>query len=157
MGSHLQLSVAFELRSPLPERDGLVAALLWHGALQPSVRDSRIDFTLEVPDQAGAEGAVARRAASLLVAACHESGQGVPRIGCLIVCSETQRVAEAERLVGVAEVAEMLGVSRQRVSQLKAGSLPNPVALLASGPVWSAREVEGFASTWDRRPGRRAG
>lgn len=57
-------------------------------------------------------------------------------------------------LVGVAETAEILRVSRQRVSELaKNRSFPRPVADLASGPVWIAAAVRSFGSNWDRRPG----
>ena len=54
-------------------------------------------------------------------------------------------------LAGVAEVAGMLGVSRQRVSQL-AGSrdFPEPVVTLAAGPVWERKAVE----DWAERTGR---
>jgi len=59
-------------------------------------------------------------------------------------------------LVGVAETAQMLGVSKQRVSDLaRDGRLPTPAYSLAAGPVWLASSVETFAENWDRRPGRR--
>jgi hypothetical protein len=61
-------------------------------------------------------------------------------------------------LVGVAEVAEMLGVSKQRVSVLKDESwFPKPLAQLASGPVWTAAGIRKFASEWSRQPGRPKG
>jgi predicted DNA-binding transcriptional regulator AlpA len=54
-------------------------------------------------------------------------------------------------LVGVAEVAEMLGVSRQRVTQLaKTASFPRPTVQLAAGPVWESAEIE----QWARETGR---
>ncbi len=59
-------------------------------------------------------------------------------------------------LVGVAELAERLGVSRQRVSSMhKTNRFPPTVAELRSGPVWLASSIDVFASTWDRTPGRR--
>jgi hypothetical protein len=58
-------------------------------------------------------------------------------------------------LVGVAEVAKMLTVSRQRVSVLKDEPwFPRPIARLASGPVWSAEGIRKFSKDWRRRPGR---
>lgn len=61
-------------------------------------------------------------------------------------------------LVSGVEAAEILGVSRQRVHQLSAGNprFPRPVAKLASGSIWLRAGVEGFARTWERRPGRPA-
>ncbi len=63
----------------------------------------------------------------------------------------------APDLVGLSEVAEMLGVSRQRASQLVRDydDFPAPAASLASGRVWERPKVE----TWMRahpvrRPGR---
>lgn len=50
-------------------------------------------------------------------------------------------------LVGAAEIAEMLGVSRQRVHQVttKPG-FPAPVVVLTMGKVWHREQVE----AWDR-------
>jgi predicted DNA-binding transcriptional regulator AlpA len=59
-------------------------------------------------------------------------------------------------LVGTSEVAALLGVSRQRVSELsRAGHFPTPLATLASGPVWMKAAIARFAESWDRSPGRR--
>ncbi|WP_377324986.1 helix-turn-helix transcriptional regulator [Pimelobacter simplex] len=56
-----------------------------------------------------------------------------------------------EHLMGVAEVAELLGVSRQRVTQLaKAAGFPRPYDTLAMGPVWLKVDVE----KWARETGR---
>ena len=49
-------------------------------------------------------------------------------------------------LVGVAEVAELLGWDRRRVSVYHArGLLPAPLAVLRSGPVWHRQDIEAFA------------
>jgi len=59
-------------------------------------------------------------------------------------------------LVGVAELAEMLGVSKQRVSELaNKASFPRPIVSLKAGPVWDRTSVGNFLETWRRRPGRR--
>ena len=50
------------------------------------------------------------------------------------------------RLLGTAELAERLGVSRELVSQwLKRGKLPEPDERLAMGPVWR----ESTISRWE--------
>ena len=52
----------------------------------------------------------------------------------------------SHHLMGVAEVAELLGVSRQRVTQLaKVDGFPKPTIRLASGPVWESADVERWA------------
>lgn len=63
-------------------------------------------------------------------------------------------------LVGVAEVAELLRVSRQRVDQLAASyrDFPKPEAELAAGRIWSKAAVEGWIAIHpDRRSGREEG
>jgi predicted DNA-binding transcriptional regulator AlpA len=54
--------------------------------------------------------------------------------------------------VGVTEVRELLGVSRQRVHQIirDHADFPEPVAELASGRIWLRSDVE----RWARREGR---
>jgi prophage regulatory protein len=62
-------------------------------------------------------------------------------------------VAKKLDLVGVTEVRQMLGVSRQRVHQIIQDhpEFPEPVAELASGRIWLRRDVQ----EWLRRSGRR--
>ena len=58
-------------------------------------------------------------------------------------------------LAGVTEVAEMLDVSRQRVSELaRLSHFPPPMYDLAAGPVWAKAAIERFLETWERKPGR---
>ena len=66
-------------------------------------------------------------------------------------------------LVGVTEVRELLGVSRQRVHQIirEHADFPEPVAELAAGRIWLRQEVESWAREAgrlpvNRRSGRRA-
>ena len=58
-------------------------------------------------------------------------------------------------MVGVAGVAEMLGVTKQRASQLaNSDRFPRPVAELNSGRVWLRASIESFNRRWTRKPGR---
>ena len=42
--------------------------------------------------------------------------------------------------IGVAEIAEKLGVTRQKVASLKHhGKLPEPTKVLKCGPLWDAK------------------
>lgn len=55
------------------------------------------------------------------------------------------------RYVGAQEIAQMLGVSRQRVQQLvKREDFPAPVERLAMGAFWRRRDV----ARWAERTGR---
>lgn len=57
----------------------------------------------------------------------------------------------SHHLMGAAEVAEFLQISRQRVLQLRQRpDFPEPVSVLASGPVWESADVE----RWARETGR---
>lgn len=61
----------------------------------------------------------------------------------------------APEYVGIAEIAELLGVSRQRVDQLQSRQdFPAPVARLAAGPVWRKGDLSTFADGWQRKAGR---
>jgi predicted DNA-binding transcriptional regulator AlpA len=59
-------------------------------------------------------------------------------------------------LVGTQEVTSILGITRQRLHELRVqGRFPTPATILAGGPVWLRSAVEAFAK-WERRPGRPA-
>lgn len=54
-------------------------------------------------------------------------------------------------LVGTTEIATMLGVSRQRVSQLaKSPAFPKPLVTLAQGPIWDRTDIIGWAEAAGR-------
>ena len=57
-------------------------------------------------------------------------------------------------LVGLSEIATMLGVSRQRAGQLVRDyeDFPAPVAELASGRIWETAAVEAWSNTHPVRP-----
>lgn len=62
------------------------------------------------------------------------------------------------RVIGVSELSSLLGVSKQRASELaRATRFPRPFAELASGPVWLEPTVRRFVGEWERRPGRPRG
>jgi prophage regulatory protein len=52
-------------------------------------------------------------------------------------------------LVGLTEIAEMLGLSRQRVDQIvrAEGTFPEPVAVITAGRIWKRSDV----LRWARR------
>lgn len=58
-------------------------------------------------------------------------------------------------LMSAAEIADELGVRRQRVHQLRhLAAFPAPLAELRGGAVWDAAAVRKFADNWTRKPGR---
>ena len=60
-------------------------------------------------------------------------------------------VAELMHLAGRTELAEMLGVSRQRARELtERADFPPPIAQLRRGPIWKIDDV----AAWARSVGR---
>ncbi|GAB4621016.1 hypothetical protein MOKP38_45590 [Mycobacterium avium subsp. hominissuis] len=58
-------------------------------------------------------------------------------------------------MMRAAEIADELGVRRQRVHQLRhLAAFPAPLAELRGGAVWDAAAVRKFADNWTRKPGR---
>lgn len=137
--------------------DALAGALASrHGAV--SGGDARYSVQFEVTADSAVD-AVAEAAGLLRTVARDE---GIPSWP--VVRVEAMTPAEQQRgldrhplppLVGVAEVAELLGVTEERVSMLarEQGDFPAPAVRLASGPVWHEAKVRGFPKRWDRTPG----
>jgi len=111
--------------------------------------------------QVGAEGPVtaATRAVARASRACVGAGVGdissrIVRIE-IMTPEELAREVDRPELVGVAEIATMLGVSKQRVSELSREAwFPPPLKELAAGPVWTHDSIQRFVKTWPRKPGR---
>lgn len=60
----------------------------------------------------------------------------------------TCQVTSRDRLAGIHEIAELLGVSRQRVDQLsRQAGFPEPLDTIRLGRVWRLVDVE----AWIRR------
>jgi hypothetical protein len=102
----------------------------------------------------------ARTAVRMFGRACRQAGLPPPRVARVAVITSEMLTLELaqqpETYLGLAELARELGVSRQRVAELRARpDFPSPVAELASGPVWRGSTLDRFIETWDRRPGRR--
>jgi prophage regulatory protein len=61
-------------------------------------------------------------------------------------------VRGSQDLMGVSELADRLGVSRQRAQQLTRGeNFPQPLARLHQGPVWRTADVNRWIH--EHRPG----
>lgn len=64
----------------------------------------------------------------------------------------SESTATADELVGVAEVAEMLGLDRGAVRSYRSrGYLPEPFVVLAMGPIWRREEIIDW---YESRPGK---
>jgi hypothetical protein len=87
---------------------------------------------------------------------------GLPQWPLARVEAQTERELEVEltrpsfpSLLGVAELAERLEVSRQRAWTITGrADFPDPVARLKATPVWTADSVRRFLESWPRKAGR---
>ncbi|HEY1973089.1 MAG TPA: hypothetical protein VGH89_34415 [Pseudonocardia sp.] len=63
---------------------------------------------------------------------------------------------DTPELLAATDMAEILGVSRQRVHQLSTDhpAFPEPYVRLGSGPIWTRPAIDHFNLVWERKPGR---
>lgn len=115
-------------------------------------RGDRLEAILTV------DGATPGAALDAAIDHCTSTIPGDVVAGEIITTAEHDRRLEGParpELVGISEIAELLGVTRQRASALQTNTgFPAPAAVLRSGPVWYAADISRFAETWTRRPGR---
>jgi hypothetical protein len=125
-------------------------------SLSPDGTRIGVDLWVEAPSLRAALAAGERAVLQALAA--------VGLAGMSIAAADVKPWAELEaelarpnypELVGVAELAEILGVSKQRISELAATEkFPRPLAQLKGGPVWDRASIGNFLQTWQRKPGR---
>jgi hypothetical protein len=159
-----QWDVSFETVAPDTPADAEDLADDLVGILKPEAGVvSLIDEMLVVSvtiDAPGYAAAVKRAAARIVAAFDRLKPARKPRIVGVEARSAAAARAWIDRptyppMVGVAEVGEILGVSKQRVAELReAGRLPEPISVLRSGPVWPRPAIERFVEGWTRKPGR---
>lgn len=130
-----------------------------HAAISSTTTNDRISITLSIDDATDAGTAIdqARWIA-------HDAMEKHGLFGWSPVHIEAMTYAEHDaalarpglpELVGVAEIADILDVSRQRASELQTrAGFPAPIAVLRSGPVWTRPSLTRFAESWTRTPGR---
>lgn len=159
----------------------LVEAVAPEGASPLDIDDPAIDRFLEALDgwggavSAGANGWSARIAVearnvtdAITDATCvvgeNAKKAGLPKWPVLRVEALEWAQFEAELakpnfpdIIGTTEVAELLGVSRQRLHELRTqGRFPEPMTVLAASPIWMRPTVEAFLEAWPRKGGRPA-
>jgi hypothetical protein len=144
--------------------EDLLDNLLEHDGVVTDTPEEPIDgrarygagFSVQAPD---AVEAVARAREVFERAA---AAAGLPPWPLARVEAQTEQELELElarpsfpELLGVAELAEELGVSRQRAWTVTARpDFPAPVARLKATPVWTAGSVRRFLESWPRKAGR---
>jgi len=119
-----------------------------------------VSVTFDVTEAGSADAA---GAAAASIARDALAVAGLPLAGDLLELSvmtwdeQERRLDEPNfpELLGVAEVQEMFGVSKQRLATLrKRPDFPEPIASLRAGPIWTAPSLSRFLKSWARQPGR---
>jgi hypothetical protein len=161
----MEWSVLVETRAPSGTNDDELLELL--GDLREALADRGaaaggdgrgwdVRLTLEAPGPAAAVGA------GIELVTEWAQKVGLPVWPVVRTEAVEASVLEAELavrnfpdIVGVQEVLAILGVTKQRLWQLRgAGQFPDPMVELAATPVWLRPAVEAFVETWNRKPGR---
>jgi hypothetical protein len=151
----IQTTHALDMSKADEIADELVDLLRPHGgtaSYDSQMLAARFDVRATDPE------AALKKAHRILNAALRKAGYtGEPSI----IAVEVEAVEEMDRrlqesnipsLVGIAEVAGTLGVSKQRASELsRQSSFPRPLATLAAGPVWERHAIARFLERWPRR------
>lgn len=138
--------------------DELLASLSLHSPVVSVHRGTLgIGVTVCAGDPIKAGRAAATAAAAAFEAVGFDSAYMIERVE---IVEEDRAARDLDEptfpeLLGALELAAMLGVSRQRVHELRqAERLPEPLTVLASGPVWTRPSIDRFVESWIRRPGR---
>jgi hypothetical protein len=137
------------------ELDDLLDAL---GPMRPSIGVDHAGDAPAYSAMVSVEAATMRQAMSTALQQV-EAATGVRASG-LEVMSHAELERQLNRptippLVGHAEIAEMLGVSRQRAAQLAdRADFPPAVVTVKAGPLRVRDQVESWAAAWSRKGGR---
>ncbi|WP_416063467.1 hypothetical protein [Rhodococcus indonesiensis] len=151
------VNATYELDEPAETvADRLEAALETHDASVSAGEGGRTDITAYI------DACDPLKAFSVIlddVAAALPSGH-IPLVVQVMTEDEWFRRADAPslpELLSTPEVGELLGVTRQRVAQLrKSAAFPEPLFELRTGPIWAISAITNFAEKWARKPGRPA-
>lgn len=148
-----------DIKPALDSRQLDAVAIEAHGTIAYDRSTSVLLFSTSTPDPDADAVTVLKYGIDTVTSAVHRAGSTASiREGRVVDWedfeAETFRPATPRGgLAGRAEAAEILGVSPQRVNQLRDehADFPRPVDDLKSGPVWDRAELEAFNRGWDRK------
>ncbi len=170
------------IREMTRDRKGNTPTAEWHAVVevnQPTLDDDQIDtLTDELPGYATlthnadrgrlsmrfiVDAATLRQATETALRAARRAcgvafASKVPELTQIRVLPVDDQMRELEYpqpqdLIGYVEIAEILGVTRQRARELATTNpdFPRPLAQLAASPVYTRPSVTAFAARWPRR------
>lgn len=142
--------------SPSDGRVPMLAAWLADAYRGDAVPTSH-GWTAEVTVAAGPEVHFIGEAEELGVRLIEECVAALELPRCAIVsraAEDLDTASDSPEIYGSRELAVLLGISRQRLLQLRSsGVVPSPDVELAATPVWWRSTVERMMWAWRRRPG----
>lgn len=138
------------------QADALARHLPGYGIAVLDGQRVRLDMTVEASTLGRATEEALKAARAAYAEAFDAVGQ---QVGIRIVTEEDEERELASPapldLVGIAEIAEMAGVTRQRAHQLsERPDFPQPVAEPRSGKVFTLGSVQRWLAGWERKTGR---
>lgn len=144
--THMNSEAGFDILDALAEH---------HPSAALAANGGSISLTVSAPD--------AVQAAALIpqILAKAQPITGAATVVSLEILSEDAFQASLDEpeipdLVGLTEIAEMAGVSRQRANAIvKQDSFPSPVLTLAAGQFRTRAAVQNWVENWTRKPGRK--
>ncbi len=147
------ITLSYDLDPSMDDMDRWEDQLAQFDAMVSRVPGRGIDVVVHAPGQMDLWKA-GRKLAEAVSSVVRSEPVGVEIIteGELFRRSEQPSLPE---LMSAAEIADELGISRQRVHQLRTiDAFPAPLADLRGGAVWDASAIRNFADCWERKPGR---
>jgi len=134
--------------------DTLMAELPGYGIAAVSLTWMDVDLTVDASTLRQATETALRLARSAYDTAFGHASDPTR----IAVLAEADHLAELarpkqEELAGIAEVAELLGVSKQRAGEVARThpDFPEAIANLAAGPVYTRASIEAFEKRWERK------
>lgn len=152
------ITATFTTATPMNSEAGfdiLDALAEHHPSAALAANSGSISLTITAPDAVQAAALIPE-----VLAKAHPI-TGALTLTSLEILSEAAFQASLEApeipdLVGLTEIAEMAGVSRQRANAIvKQDSFPAPVLTLAAGQFRTRAAVQNWVENWTRKPGRK--
>jgi hypothetical protein len=148
------ITFTYDAEPPMETMDGWQARLENFDGSVARIPGRGIDVTVYAPASLSIPDAIAKTIDEVTHVVEIDAPIGIE------VITEHEHARRAEvptmpELMSAADIAEELGITRQRVHQLrKHAGFPAPLAELRGGAVWDAAAVQKFVDEWERAPGR---
>lgn len=135
----------------------MAGALPGFGIVTATPAHTIIEMTLNADSLSTATAAALAAAADAWAARHGDSAHEAAGLRVITAAERDRELAHPDPidLVGVTEIADRLGVTRQRASAItERADFPKPIGTARAGRYWTAESVDRFNDQWQRTPGR---